>query len=91
MNVIKYVLSEIQQAQGEIILMKAMLSEHDETVENAFETGDIIQELIALKSTSEAREKFYLRINYLDGKIDAYIKLLKDLGFDIDTDYDKKQ
>jgi len=80
MNVVKFVLEEIQQIQGEIILEKAMLSEHDETIDKAFEDGDIIQELMALKETSEAREKFYLRINYLEGKVDAYMNLLKKLG-----------
>lgn len=83
MNVINYVITEIQQIQGEIILQKAMLSEHDDTLEEAFQNGDILKELIALKDTSEARERFYLRINYLEGKVDAYIALLQKLGIDL--------
>ncbi len=80
MRLIKYVMDEVQQIQGEIILSKAMLGEHDDTIEKAFEKGDILTELIALRDTSEAREKFYNRINYLEGKLDAYMKLLKELG-----------
>lgn len=80
MKLIKYVMDEVQQIQGEIILSKALLNEHEEAIDQAFKDGDILSELIALKETSEAREKFYNRINYLEGKLDAYMKLLKKLG-----------
>jgi len=80
MKLIKFVMDEVQRIQGEIILEKAMLGEHDETINTAFEEGDILRELIALRDTSEARDKFYLRINYLEGKLDAYMELLRELG-----------
>lgn len=80
MRLIKFVMDEVQRIQGEIILEKAMLGEHDEVIETAFNQGDILQELVALRDTSEAREKFYMRINYLEGKLDAYMKLLDELG-----------
>lgn len=80
MKLIKYVMDEVQQIQGEIILSKALLGEHEEAIDQAFKDGDILSELILLKETSEKREKFYNRINYLEGKLDAYMKLLKELG-----------
>lgn len=73
-------MDEMQQIQGELLIQKAMLSEHKETIDTAFENGDILSELIALKENNEAQEKFYLKINYLEGKIDAYLTILKQLG-----------
>lgn len=80
MDLIKFVMEEIQQIQGEIILEKAMLGEHEDTILKAFENGDILKELVALRDTSAARERFYYKINYLEGKLDAYMKLIKELG-----------
>jgi len=82
-NLIEFVLREISQIQGEIILNKAMISEHDEKIEEAFEKGDILVELLAIKEQAELRNNFFTKISYLEGKVDAYIKLLKEIGFEI--------
>ena len=82
MNVIAFVINEMKQIQGDIILSKAMVAQYDDMIEEAFQKGDILQELIAIKDGAEAKEKFSLKLQYLEGKIDAYITLLKKLGID---------
>jgi hypothetical protein len=82
MNVIAFVINEMKQIQGDIILSKAMVAQYDDMIEEAFQKGDILQELIAIKDGAEAKEKFSLKLQYLEGKIDAYITLLKQLGID---------
>ena len=82
MNVIAFVINEMKQIQGDILLSKAMVAQYDDMIEEAFQKGDILQELIAIKDGAEAKEKFSLKLQYLEGKIDAYITLLKKLGID---------
>jgi len=82
-NLIEFVCKEISQIQGEIILNKALISEYDEKIEEAFKKGDILIELLAIKDQAELRNKFFTKISYLEGKVDAYIKLLKEIGFQV--------
>lgn len=82
-NLVEYIVKQIQQIQGELILNKAMASEFDEKIDEAFNSGDILTELLAIKDAAERRNDYLIKINYLEGKIDGYIHLLKELGFEI--------
>jgi len=82
-DLIEYVVKQVQQIQGEIILNKAMISEFDDKIEEAFSSGDILSELLAIKDSAEQKHEYLTKINYLEGKVDGYIDLLKELGFEI--------
>lgn len=82
-DLIEFVLRKVKQIQGEIILNKAMISEFDEKIEEAFSSGDILTELLAIKDSAEQKHEYLTKINYLEGKVDGYIDLLKELGFEL--------
>jgi hypothetical protein len=77
LELIEYIITQVTQIQGELILNKAMLSGYDEKIEEAFERGDILAELLAIKDQVEVRNQFLTKINYLEGKVDCYMEMLK--------------
>ncbi len=80
-NIVDIILDEINTIQGEIILTKAFMSEHEENIESAFNSGDVMQEIIAIMKSGKAKNDYNDRLCYMEGQIDAYIKLLNELGF----------
>ncbi len=82
-DLIEFILKEINVIQGEIILTKAIINECDEKVAEAFANGDIMKEIIALGDSAIEKAKYCDRLSYMDGNLDAYIKLLKELGVNV--------
>jgi hypothetical protein len=79
-NIIDIILDEIICIQGEIIITKALVNQHDENIDEAFKNGDIMKEIVAIMESGQAKDDFNQRLSYMEGQIDAYINLLKNLG-----------
>jgi hypothetical protein len=80
-NIIEIIIDEINTIQGEIILTKAFMAEHDGNIESAFNSGDIMKEILAIMKSGKAKNDYNDRLCYMEGQIDAYIKLLNNLGY----------
>ena len=78
-KIIEYILTEVNKVQGEIIITKAIISEYDEKLDDAFSKGDIMQELVSISQNGKAKHEFNEKLSYMDGQLDAYINLLKKL------------
>jgi hypothetical protein len=82
-NLVDIIIEELNCIQGEIIITKALVNEHDENIEEAFKNGDIMNEIIAIMKSGQAKDDYNNRLSYMEGQIDAYTTLLKELGLKI--------
>jgi hypothetical protein len=76
-ELIDIILDEINLIQGDIILNRLLISEQDEKLDEAISSNDIMKELKVVIENNELRTEYNNKLHYLDGKVDAFVNLLK--------------
>jgi hypothetical protein len=80
LNILKFVLSQYNDIISDITLNEVLAKQYDEQFSDA---DSIFKVWELLEKSDKVKRDFQKRINYLQGKADAYDSILKELNIDI--------
>ena len=76
------IILELKDLMSEATITKAMLTPQDELKE----PHDLVELLEFVKKQGKEMHKANSKMKYLEGKMDAYVKVLKLLGYNVEND-----
>jgi hypothetical protein len=76
-QLIEFFVKEFKELRAEMQIKAAIANEYDEEYENC---TDIIQVFILKAKIEIAKQKYNQELEYIDGKCDAYVKMMNLLG-----------